>query len=184
MRKHLTDAEYDALKAHLADTHTREARVLELMLRTGARQGEVLLLNRGSLDAITGSVYIKGTKNSKDRRVPLGMEALPRFTALFGELSGKQMLGNLISDSHCLASQTMQIRRLWESTCRELFGSVPVTLHALRHTFARKFYAQVSRDLLKTQKILGHKNMNSTVAYMHELEIEDLVDDVLKAVGT
>jgi integrase len=38
--------------------------------------------------------------------------------------------------------------------------------HALRKTFAHGVYEALGHDLVKTQKALGHKNINSTVSYL------------------
>lgn len=44
--------------------------------------------------------------------------------------------------------------------------------HAMRKTFANRVHALLGRDLVKTQRALGHKNINSTVAYLSFLEEE------------
>jgi site-specific recombinase XerD len=46
--------------------------------------------------------------------------------------------------------------------------------HSLRKTFANKVYEKLGHDLLKTQRALGHKNLDSTLAYLsfREDEIE------------
>ncbi len=38
--------------------------------------------------------------------------------------------------------------------------------HSMRKTFANNVHEKLGRDLLKTQKALGHKNINSTVSYL------------------
>lgn len=38
--------------------------------------------------------------------------------------------------------------------------------HSLRKTFADRVYSKLGHDLVKTQKALGHKNINSTVSYL------------------
>jgi site-specific recombinase XerD len=38
--------------------------------------------------------------------------------------------------------------------------------HAMRKTFANKVYTALKGDLVKTQRALGHKNINSTVSYL------------------
>ena len=48
-------------------------------------------------------------------------------------------------------------------TTNELTGKVGT--HAMRKTFANRVYHQLNHDLVKTQRAMGHKNINSTVAY-------------------
>lgn len=52
-----------------------------------------------------------------------------------------------------------------------------VATHTLRKTFAARVYERVGHDLIKTQRILGHKNVNSTVSYLsfNEAELDDAV---------
>ncbi len=38
--------------------------------------------------------------------------------------------------------------------------------HTMRKTFANRVHERLGRDLLKTQRALGHKNINSTVSYL------------------
>ncbi len=47
----------------------------------------------------------------------------------------------------------------------ELTGTLGT--HMMRKTFANRLYERLGRDLFKTQKALGHQNVNSTVQYLH-----------------
>jgi integrase len=47
-----------------------------------------------------------------------------------------------------------------------------VGTHAMRKTFANRVYHQLNHDLVKTQRAMGHKNINSTVAYLSFVEAE------------
>jgi integrase len=50
--------------------------------------------------------------------------------------------------------------------------------HAMRKTFAHGVYEKVDHDLVKTQRALGHANINSTVAYLGyqaDAEVEDAI---------
>jgi len=38
--------------------------------------------------------------------------------------------------------------------------------HSMRKTFANRVYDRLDRDLAKTQRALGHKNINSTISYL------------------
>jgi integrase len=52
----------------------------------------------------------------------------------------------------------------------ELTGKVGT--HTMRKTFANRVYHQLNHDLVKTQRAMGHKNINSTVAYLSFAEDE------------
>lgn len=49
--------------------------------------------------------------------------------------------------------------------------------HSMRKTFADRVYTALDRDLIKTQRALGHRNINSTVSYLgfREEEIDDAI---------
>ena len=44
--------------------------------------------------------------------------------------------------------------------------------HSMRKTFADRVYDKLDRDLVKTQRALGHRNINSTVQYLSFREEE------------
>jgi integrase len=52
--------------------------------------------------------------------------------------------------------------------------------HAMRKTFANRVYDLLKHDLVKTQRAMGHANINSTVAYLSFRE-EDIEAAVLAA---
>lgn len=60
-------------------------------------------------------------------------------------------------------------------SCNHLTGKLGC--HSMRKTFAMKVYHHLKGDLLKTQRALGHKNINSTVSYLsfNEKEIDEAI---------
>ena len=60
------------------------------------------------------------------------------------------------------------IREAYESN--ELRGALGT--HSMRKTFANRVYDALEHDLVKTQRALGHKNINSTVQYLSFREEE------------
>lgn len=60
-----------------------------------------------------------------------------------------------------------------------------IGLHSTRKTFAERVYKAFNKDILKTQKALGHKNFNSTVSYL-SFETEEIDNTImqLELVGT
>jgi integrase len=50
--------------------------------------------------------------------------------------------------------------------------------HSMRKTFANRVYERLDKDLLKTQRALGHRNINSTVSYLSFRE-EDIDEAIL-----
>lgn len=57
-----------------------------------------------------------------------------------------------------------------------------IGLHSTRKTFADRVYNAFNKDILKTQKALGHKNMNSTVSYL-SFRTEEIDEAVMNFEG-
>jgi len=62
-------------------------------------------------------------------------------------------------------------------TTNELTGKVGT--HAMRKTFADRVYYQLNHDLVKTRRAMGHKYINSTMAYLSF--VEDEIDQAILA---
>ena len=60
----------------------------------------------------------------------------------------------------------VQAGRIIKDAARRARVGGKVTTHSCRKTFAKKVYNALDRDLISTQKALGHKSINSTVSYL------------------
>jgi len=71
----------------------------------------------------------------------------------------------------------VQAYRILREACDacELTGKLGT--HSMRKTFANKVYDALDNDLVKTQRALGHRNVNSTVQYLsfREEEIDEAI---------
>lgn len=64
------------------------------------------------------------------------------------------------------AMSRVQAYRILQSAYESAGVSGSLGTHSMRKTFANTIHERLGRDLLKTQKALGHKNINSTVSYL------------------
>jgi site-specific recombinase XerD len=55
-------------------------------------------------------------------------------------------------------------------TTNELTGKLGT--HCMRKTFANRVYQRLNHDLVKAQRALGYRNINSTVSYLSFAEEE------------
>lgn len=60
--------------------------------------------------------------------------------------------------------QRVQAWRIIKKASIGLEGKIG--LHSTRKTFADRMYNKLGKDILKTSKALGHKNINSTISYL------------------
>lgn len=141
----------------------RDAAVLETLYGSGLRVGELVALDRGSLDLRSGAVVVWG-KGSKQRRVPLSgpaVEAMQAWLVVRGQVlppeAGDALFGN------------ERGRRLTERDVRRIVdrrSSRPTHPHALRHSFATHLL-DGGADLRSVQELLGHADVATTQRYTH-----------------
>jgi integrase/recombinase XerC len=145
----------------------RDKAIMELFYSCGLRLGELVGLDRTSLDLQDRSVRVDG-KGGKTRIVPIGRvavtalrkwlverEILPMrdHAAIFVGRSGKR-----------LTARAVQLRvNTW---ARRRGLGVHVHPHMFRHSFASHLL-ESSSDLRGVQELLGHADISSTQIYTH-----------------
>lgn len=148
--KFLSEEEFTQLRTILSKLQAKEPRntaLLELMIATGARCGEILQLTKGDLNAVDCSVYIRGTKNSRDREIPIPRDLFHRINALPPEV------GRIFAISY------NRLNQIWLE-----YRPAAKGLHSLRHTAAIHLYKR-TKDIKLTQLFLGHRSLNNTQIY-------------------
>ena len=149
----------------------RDRAILEVLYGAGIRLGELVGLDRSSVDLSGEVIRVRG-KGGKDRIIPLGREAVRALEnylnrreelrpvragaseeALFlnrygGRLSGRsvqKIVGNYLSD---------------------VAEAGKVSPHALRHSFATHLL-DAGADLMAVKELLGHTSLSTTQIYTH-----------------
>jgi integrase len=148
--KYLLDQEIERLEHILKsfkESDPRNATLLELALRTGARASELLMIRAQDLDDSQETVFLHGLKGSNDRELPIPAPLFKRLRSL----SPSQGLVFPISYN--------RLRQIWE-----LYRPVNKTFHCLRHTFAIRLYKK-TKDIRLVQFALGHRNIANTMIY-------------------
>lgn len=158
--KYLTKDELDHLYRLLENNVTRDAILIALALKTGARAQELLNLTAKDLDDQNRTIYIRGLKNSKDREIPLDKE----FYRLLKDMALKNEPDRIFNITY---SGFVQIWKKWTPNRSK-------SLKSLRHTCAMNLY-RASKDLLLVQSLLGHRYIENTMVYSeHEYETNQL----------
>ena len=176
--KPLTDNEVVAIASKLQ--HPRDKCLFILGLRTGLRISELLSLRVADVTNGT-SVYIKrrSTKGkTSGRSIPLHHDAIAAINAWIslGELDASSWL----FPSHRTASKPIdrvQAYRILRLGTEQAAVPGKVATHSMRKTFAERMYTKLDKDLLKLQKALGHRDINSTIAYLsfNQQDIDDAI---------
>jgi site-specific recombinase XerD len=143
----------------------RDRAIIELLLNTGVRVGELVGLCRDdvTLRKTVGRVRVRSDKVHSERRIELSpavRTAIENYLERRGPVGGSEPLflserGRRLSVS---GVQQLVKKRL------EDVGRPELSVHALRHDFAQRFYSK-SGELTTTQKVLGHRSIMTTVRY-------------------
>ncbi len=167
------EAEIDAL---IAGSSTRLAALLQLLKEVPIRIGEALRLEWVDIDFERNACYVNRTeKDGTPRALKISnklqsmLKALPKKNKrLFGKATYKGMNNQLNTTRKRLAIK-LQNPRLDR-----------IHFHTLRHWKATIEY-QKTRDILHVMKLLGHRNVESTLVYTQLIGFES--DEYYSAVA-
>jgi integrase len=165
--KYLIDPEVDRLEASLKRTFEtidqntpstidisintrRDALILSLALRTGARASELLQLRHADINSYDSTIFIHGIKGSNDREIPLHG---PLFAQLQTHASEMPKNEGLFPIGY------HRLRQIWD-----WHRPAAKKFHCLRHTFAIRLYRK-TKDIRLVQVALGHRNITNTMVY-------------------
>jgi integrase/recombinase XerC len=159
----------DPLRGYAA---LRDTALLEVLYSTGGRVSEIVGLEEGQVDLLSGIVRVRG-KGKKERLCPLGR---PACTAIRAMQAAEQVLraerrsrmesrpvflnlkgGRLTSRS---------VERMMKKYLPEAGLNPELTPHTLRHSFATHML-DAGADLRSVQELLGHASLSTTQIYTH-----------------
>lgn len=150
-----------------ADEGLRDRALLELMYATGMRVSELTSLKPSDVEWEAGVVNCFG-KGSKQRRVPIGRDALEFLKRYLP--SRARLLGDKSSSFLFVDRRTPRLTRqhVWKliKSYGEKAGIDYITPHMLRHSFATALLEN-GADLRSVQLMLGHSNITTTQVYTH-----------------
>jgi integrase/recombinase XerC len=148
----------------------RNRAIFETIYSCGLRVSELAQMNVKDVDVAKGSVKVHG-KGAKERMVPIGKKALASIQAYRKRLQEQAGVaedadGPLFLNKNKGRLSARSIARILDKLARECGLSVPVSPHALRHTFATHML-DAGADLRAVQELLGHKSLSTTQRYTH-----------------
>lgn len=171
-KERLTDEEIEDIRD--ACQTLKEKALVELLISTGMRVGEVVALNLSDLDLQHKRVSIYGQKTDRYRT---GMLTTKAVKALRKYISSR----NYCTDALFICDRK-PYNRLQNSSLEKMVKDIakragitriPVTVHVYRKTFASIMYKK-TKDVLLVSKLLGHAKTDMTVQYYLIDDIDDM----------
>ena len=180
----LTDPEvHSVLRAAGASRHglaPRNYALVQLMLQTGIRVGEVATLQLGdvTINDRSGSLRIRQGKGLKAREVPLNATARRAVKAYLDIRPSATKAEPLFLSSRDGPMPVRSIQAVIASVARRArMQRVPVSAHTLRHTFALGYLRDNPGKLVELAALLGHELLDTTAVYTRPSN-EDLAADL------
>ena len=128
---------------------------------TGMRRGEILKLKWEDVDLNAGYIFVKETKNSESRAIP--MEDTLKNTLLELKVDSNEY----VFQSFRERSLTSFYREFWKAITK---AGVKCTFHTLRHTFASNLVTRLKEDMVTVMELTGHKDIRMLKRYSHTKE--------------
>jgi len=162
---------------------TRNLAIFETLYSTGIRISELTGLNVYDVDFERCLIRVLG-KGDQERIVPVGKKAVTAIQDYRNRLHQKKGIGTeenspLFLNMNNGRLTTRSIARILDHVSKECGLLIPVSPHALRHTFATHML-DAGADLRVVQELLGHKSLSTTQKYTH-VSIDRLMETYDKA---
>ena len=161
----------------------RNRAIFETLYSSGVRVSELEGLDVFDVDFTKCLIRVVG-KGNKERIVPVGKKAMATIKAYRERLQSEGGIteddnGPLFLNKDHGRLTSRSIARILNKTARESGLLIPVSPHALRHTFATHML-DAGADLRVVQELLGHKSLSTTQKYTH-VSIDRLMETYDKA---
>lgn len=171
----LTLAECRALAS--GATNKRDRAIINVLLYTGMRNGELIKLSLQDVDMKKRTLYIKDPKNRHDRKAVLTQECAQVLNEWIKVRPDVEEQTLFITQYGKHLSKERLVRMLQE--CSKRAGiQKRVYPHLLRHTCA-SMMLRSGIPLTEVALQLGHRSLNSTMVYLHG-DVEGLKEDIDK----
>lgn len=144
----------------------RDRAMLETLYSTGIRVSELVGLDTGDIDFISGVLKVFG-KGSKERIVPIGDEAVNAIRRYMDRRNKRVKDKDAVFlNNHGSRLTDRSVRRVLDKYIRACSIEEKISPHSLRHSFATHLLDR-GADLRSVQELLGHMNLSTTQIYTH-----------------
>ncbi len=157
----------------------RDIAIVSTLFFTGVRKTELLSLQLRDIDIEKNILTVRGktSKSKRTRHIPINPTLGVHLKDYFKERKNYTSESLFISGKKDAGLTKYGIKH-WVAKIKKNSG-VSFHLHQLRHTFACNL-ARNNISLPKLQKLMGHTDLRMTERYLRSLNVDHLVDDILK----
>lgn len=156
----LSKGEAALLMGVLRKSDRPEARILTLLLLTGARKNEIVRARWEDVSLERRVLTVPVSKSGRPRQIVLSAMAVELLRKMAAERSGPWLFPGR-GGERPLAG----IDKFWRRLRKDL-GLRDVRIHDLRHSFA-SFLVNAGHSLYEVQRLLGHRDPRTTMRYSH-----------------
>ena len=155
----------------------RYKQIIKVLVNTGLRESELRHIKLEDINFRNKTMTVHADKTTDFRVIPLNDEAYTEFTSLRNEFystTKKQHLVTRAKEHQTYVfcdDEGRPIKKLTSPITKtaKKAGLEGVSPHTLRHTFASHLVMS-GVDLRAVQRLLGHKNISTTMMYAHLTE--------------
>ncbi len=140
--------------------------VVVFAIYTGMRQGEIIHLEWENVDLNRRCVVLLKTKTKYPRTIPLCRQAY-EVLCRRKQIRNLQVNNVFLNANHWRIEQA-KLGKLFRAALRRA-GIEDLRFHDLRHTFGTRL-AQKGADIFHIAKLMGHRNISTTMRYLHHSE--------------
>jgi integrase/recombinase XerD len=147
--------------------------VINLLLNSGCRAATVRNILNQDVDLARKQIVLRHTKNGKVQVIPLcsSMVAILRdYMVVRGGGGSDYLFCNEFGD--LLTENALRLAIVRYNTAR---GVQRTSIHAFRHTFARKYLVDCGGDAFSLQRLMGHSTLKMTRHYCN-LYNDDIIE--------
>ena len=144
-----------------AITNVKHKAMVSLMYSSGMRIGELLSLKIIEVDSDRMMLTIRQGKGKKDRIVPLAFGLLPILRGYYKEYMPKVYL---FEGPKAKRYSSSSFNSVLKKAAKKVKIGKAISAHTLRHSYATHLLEQ-GTDVRVIQKLLGHRNIKTTMIY-------------------
>ncbi|NND76999.1 MAG: tyrosine-type recombinase/integrase [Flavobacteriales bacterium] len=150
----------------------RDMLIIQILLYTGIRKGELLGLRVSDIDLSSNSILINGktSKSKRGRFIPMHPNLVQYLKSYLLICSELKFLNQYLLISRRGTTLTEYGLKHWVERYRKASG-IPLHIHRFRHTFACEL-AKKNADIISIRNVLGHSSLKMTERYLRSIKPE------------